>query len=229
MKTSSVTKTGLRKRPTLEAIVDYLANGQETIRYPDRFAKFIRNHPYLTQLDGEGMMEMQEQQENAWKAQEREHRVKELSTQGTQSAPEIRTQMRSIDIQARPDVRAQGAQSSTDVRTSEAQTMPELRTQQRSERGMTSETTPYTYRTQLRSERGMDSETTGFSFRTQLRREQAMTSNLQTFLLNQDRNIAEEMDTTTEELRKRMMEAEEREREQKTSQRERFGYEELRK
>ena len=40
-------------------------------------------------------MEMQEQQENVWKEQEKEHRVKELSTKGTQSAPEVRTQMRS--------------------------------------------------------------------------------------------------------------------------------------
>jgi hypothetical protein len=61
------------------------------------------------------------------------------------------------------------------------------------------------------------SETTGFSFRTQLRREQAMTSNLQTFLLNQDRNIAEEMDTTAEEFRKRVREAEERETKKRAS------------
>jgi hypothetical protein len=73
-------KAGLRRRPTFEAIVDYLTYGQETIRYPDRFAKIIRNHPYLTQLDGEGMMEMQEQQENAWKQQEKENRIKMLKS-----------------------------------------------------------------------------------------------------------------------------------------------------
>ena len=228
MNTTSVTKTGLRKRPTLEAIVDYLANGQETIKYPDRFAKFIRNHPYLTQLDGEGMMEMQVQQENVWREQVREQRVRELAEAGTQSAPEIRAQLRSLGIQAsssardqaaqaRPSTRDQEAQSSRDVRMSEAQTDPEVRTQLRSERGMTSETTPFSYRTELRSERGMDSETTGFSFRTQLRREQAMISNLQTCLLNQDRNIAEEMDTTAEELRKRVREAEERETKKRTN------------
>jgi hypothetical protein len=80
-------------RVTFEGIVDYIANGQKTMRYIDRLAKFIRNHPYITQLDGEGMMEMHEQQENVWKLQEKEHRVKELSTKGTQSAPEVRTQM----------------------------------------------------------------------------------------------------------------------------------------
>jgi hypothetical protein len=73
-------KAGLRRRPTFEGIVEYLTYGQETIRYPDRFAKIIRNHPYLTQLDGEGMMEMQEQQENAWKQQEKENRIKMLKS-----------------------------------------------------------------------------------------------------------------------------------------------------
>ena len=72
-------KSGLRLRPTFEGIVEYIAYGQETIQYPDRLAKFMRNHPYLTQPDGEGMMEMQEQQENAWKEQVKEQRVKELS------------------------------------------------------------------------------------------------------------------------------------------------------
>jgi hypothetical protein len=40
----------------------------------------MHNHPYLTQLDGEGIMDMQDQQEEAWKAQEKEHRIKTLST-----------------------------------------------------------------------------------------------------------------------------------------------------
>ena len=79
---------GLRKRPTFEGIVDYIANGQETIKYPDRLAKFMRNHPYLTQLDGDGIMEMQDQQEEAWKAEEKEHRIKLLKTK--RSAPEMR-------------------------------------------------------------------------------------------------------------------------------------------
>jgi hypothetical protein len=85
-------------------------------------------------------MEMQEQQVNVWKEQEKEHCAKERSTTGTQSAPEVRAQMRAVDVQAGSEVRAQGAQSSTDVRTSEAKTMPEVRTQTREIRGMASET-----------------------------------------------------------------------------------------
>lgn len=87
-------RTGLRKRPTFEGIVDYLASGQEKVKFPDREAKFIRNHPYLTQLDGEGMHEMEVQQENAWREQETERRVKDMSSKGFHSVPELRTETR---------------------------------------------------------------------------------------------------------------------------------------
>ncbi len=99
----SVNYNGLRKRETYDEIVDYLRGKQEMIKYPDRFAKRIREHPYLTQLDGEGLLEMEEQQENEWREKEKEHRVKEVSSRSSQTAPEVRTQMR----------REQGATSST--------------------------------------------------------------------------------------------------------------------
>ena len=41
----------LHPRPPMEQIVNYFANGQECVRFPDREAKFIRNHPFMTQLD----------------------------------------------------------------------------------------------------------------------------------------------------------------------------------
>ncbi len=44
-----------------------MANGQEIIKYPDRFAKLFRNHPYITQLDGEGGLDIQNQQESVYK------------------------------------------------------------------------------------------------------------------------------------------------------------------
>ena len=94
--------SGLRKRHSFEGISDYFANGQEKVKYANREAKLIRNRPYLTQLDGLGMFEVQEQQENEWKEKEKERRVKEMTSQGTQSAPEVRTELR----------REQGATSS---------------------------------------------------------------------------------------------------------------------
>ena len=47
----AIDHTGLHKRPQIEQIVNYLANGQEHTKFPDREAKFIRNHPFMTQLD----------------------------------------------------------------------------------------------------------------------------------------------------------------------------------
>ena len=54
---------GLRQRPKYDEIVRYLTDYQQMLRYPNRFAKQMREHPYMTQLDGDGFMEMQDQQE----------------------------------------------------------------------------------------------------------------------------------------------------------------------
>ena len=44
------------KRKTYDELVDYLESGQEKIKYPDRFAKFLRESPQLSNLlDGEGI------------------------------------------------------------------------------------------------------------------------------------------------------------------------------
>ena len=54
---SGVNYNGVKPRPTYEEIInfeDYL------VKYPDRTATFIRDSPLLTQLDGIGMMEMEE-------------------------------------------------------------------------------------------------------------------------------------------------------------------------
>ena len=60
---------GLRLCPTFDEIINYVENDQEIIKYPDRFARLMREHTYLTQLDSEGMFEMQDQQEAAMKEQ----------------------------------------------------------------------------------------------------------------------------------------------------------------
>ena len=60
---------GLKQRPKYDEIVNYLFNDQQLLRYPNRFAKQIREHPYMTQLDGDGFMEMQDQQEAITKQQ----------------------------------------------------------------------------------------------------------------------------------------------------------------
>ena len=60
----STNTAGLRKKETYSELIDYIQNDQDIIRYPDRAAKQLRESPYLTQLDGDGMMDMQTQEAN---------------------------------------------------------------------------------------------------------------------------------------------------------------------
>jgi len=47
---------GLRRRQTYDEVVDYLQNDRETVKYPDRSAKFLRESPEIMNLlDGEGI------------------------------------------------------------------------------------------------------------------------------------------------------------------------------
>jgi hypothetical protein len=93
---------GLKKRDTYEEIIDYLQDKQQVTKYPDRWAKRIRESPYLTQLDGEGMLEIRDQQEEAMKEQEKEHRIREMVSSGTQSAHEARTSDKTTLVLTRP-------------------------------------------------------------------------------------------------------------------------------
>ncbi len=81
--------TGLRQRPQMEQIVNYLENGQEHMKFPDREAKFIRNHPFMTQLD---FFDMQEDQERAWEEHKREHEAQRISQETHQTAAEVRSE-----------------------------------------------------------------------------------------------------------------------------------------
>jgi hypothetical protein len=81
---------GLRKKETYEALINYLLTDQEIIRYPDRYAKQLRESPYLTQLDGEGMGEMQEQQERHFKEEQRENTIRQVASTSNQSVSQIK-------------------------------------------------------------------------------------------------------------------------------------------
>ena len=61
---------GLRKRPTYDELVDFIETDPERIHYPDRRATDLRESPYLTQLDGEGMRQMNSLQTNRMKEQQ---------------------------------------------------------------------------------------------------------------------------------------------------------------
>ena len=69
---------GLRREPQLEEIVNFLSYHQETTKFPDREAKQIRNHPFLTQLD---FFDTNEDQKRAWEEEKRKEEVKEIAVQ----------------------------------------------------------------------------------------------------------------------------------------------------
>ena len=71
---------GLRLKPTYEQLIDVaVSDGLEHIRFPNRDASFLRNGFVLSQLDGEGMRQMEKQQEMASKESYKEHLLKEIA------------------------------------------------------------------------------------------------------------------------------------------------------
>ena len=84
---------GLRKKDTYEELINYLLNDQEKINYPNRYAKQLRESPYLTQLDGEGMGEMELQQENKIKEEQRTNTIRQAAATTNQSVSGIRAEM----------------------------------------------------------------------------------------------------------------------------------------
>ena len=59
---SGMNAVGLKRKPTYEEVIDYVLRDPERIRSPIRFAKQIRDSLWRTQLDGEGMGHMEQQQ-----------------------------------------------------------------------------------------------------------------------------------------------------------------------
>ena len=89
--------TGLRKRPQMEQIVNYLDGGQERVKFPDREAKLIRNHPFMTQLD---FFDMQEEQQRAWEEEKRKHEAEIIAKEKkTSNAMVAATQPKDAEAQ----------------------------------------------------------------------------------------------------------------------------------
>ena len=88
---------GLRKKKTYDELIDYVMNKQEKIQYPDRTAKFLRNSPQLSNLldsNGEGLLEMEEQQKRQVMEVEKEHKIREMAGPSTGSAADVRATTR---------------------------------------------------------------------------------------------------------------------------------------
>ena len=76
----------LRRKPTLNELINYLKIEQPKIRYPDRTATFLRNSHYMSQFDG-NLFDVEEQQKEITKEQIRETEIRNVvaQTQGTAS------------------------------------------------------------------------------------------------------------------------------------------------
>ena len=59
----AVAMQGLRLKPTFEQLIGVaVSDGLENIKFPNRGSTFLRNVFILSQLDGEGMIIMEDQQ-----------------------------------------------------------------------------------------------------------------------------------------------------------------------
>ena len=89
-----VNLTGLKHKDTYDDVLDIINTSKNTIKYPDRRAKQLRNSPYLSFLDGEGLEHMKEQQINAIKEQHKDDLIREtgMSSNSSNSAIESRIQ-----------------------------------------------------------------------------------------------------------------------------------------
>ena len=74
---------GLRKRPTYDEVAEIVENNVDIIKkYPDRRAITMRNHPYLTTLDGESFLNaLNFTQETMIKGQQRDLLIRTYATE----------------------------------------------------------------------------------------------------------------------------------------------------
>ena len=87
----AIAMRGLRVRPQSEDLVGVAySDGLEQIKFPNRSAKFSREGFILSQLDGEGIRQMQIQQEQAIKETFREHLLKQASNATGVSISDLR-------------------------------------------------------------------------------------------------------------------------------------------
>ena len=70
---------GLKKKPTLKELITQSETEPNTIKYPDRTATCVRNSFELSQLDGEGMREMEQQQSQQMAEVAQENAIRNLA------------------------------------------------------------------------------------------------------------------------------------------------------
>ena len=85
--TYGINDNGVKPRTTCEELVNCV---DYPIKYPDRTATCIRDSPLLTQLDGIGMIELEEQQRREKVERQKEDMIREIAAAAGQSAQMLR-------------------------------------------------------------------------------------------------------------------------------------------
>ena len=84
---------GLRLKPTYEELINVaVSDGLENIKFPNRDASFLRNGFVLSQLDGEGMRQMEKQQEMASKQAFKESLLKQIAINTGSNLSDLRSE-----------------------------------------------------------------------------------------------------------------------------------------
>ena len=78
----------LRRRPTYEELINYIEIVKPKIKYPDRFATFLRNSHYLSQFGN--LLDIEEQQKKNTTQQIRETEIRHLAANTQQTASILR-------------------------------------------------------------------------------------------------------------------------------------------
>ena len=86
---------GLRRKPTYNELIEQAENSDDIIKkYPDRRATFMRNHPYMTALDGENFMDaLNMQQNNMIRSQQKDLLIRDYVAQNGLSHLETKATM----------------------------------------------------------------------------------------------------------------------------------------
>ena len=80
--------TGLRKRDTYDEIVDIVEKDRTIIKYPNRQATQLLNSPYMKQINGDSLMDIEKQQSNLMKEKMKDVILQQIS--GLTGIPHIK-------------------------------------------------------------------------------------------------------------------------------------------
>ena len=116
---------GLKKKPTLNELADRIENEPNTIKYPDRTATIVRNSFELSQLDGEGMREMEQQQAQRMAEVAKENAIRNLAKNSDMNHADLsekaKAATRSVDVQKMLKTSDKGTQEAPTTQNAETQ------------------------------------------------------------------------------------------------------------